>query len=517
MTVIRPKEGIFRVICALSIFALLSLVYLGVMIWNGMSSLRSQREEVINSESRMTDTEATIINTKMGSLTSDLRFVHDTVIMSGFTPDGFKKLETLWTAYSNRQKIYHHMRFIAPDGQEIIRINYSPSRGAYVVPLHKLQNKSEKYYFVDSIGLKDDQVYISKLDLNMENFTIEQPIKPMIRLTTPCFDKKGELRGIVCLNYLAEDLIKRIRNAASAGHGIIYLLNPNGYWLFNGENSDTEWAFMYPQRRMVSFASSFPEVWKKIKSTWQGCIVTEQGIFTYKKVLASNEGEWTIVSYIPEAGAKSEPFSWDMARVTLWIAKRNLPAILVIFALAAAMAVIISNSRNKKELMRYYSEYDAMTGMLNRRAGLERLEELCQKSARDGGRVTLCFIDINGLKDANDTHGHEAGDELIQTVIKAIRSAVRKDDFLVRLGGDEFLVVFENLAPAAVEHIWARIASAMEAENAGGKHSFEVSASHGTAMVMPGESPDEALRLADERMYAEKRKMKKERGAKNNG
>ncbi len=502
---------VFKIVCTASVFAFLSVFYLAVMVWNGMSLLRSQREEVMDSEVRMTQTEHTVINTKMNVLAGDLRFIHDTVQMTRFNPAKYGELKKLWSAYANRQKIYDQIRYIDKKGNEIIRINYKPDTGAYAVRSDELQNKADLYYFQDAIKMEDGRMYVSKLDLNIEGKTLEKPIKPMIRLAMPCFDSDGELKGIVCLNYLAEDLLKRIRNVASAGYGIIYMLNPEGYWFFNGEDRSTEWAFMYPDRQNVSFASRFSDVWGKMKKTSDGCIVAQQGIFTYEKILASKEGNWTIVSYIPDAGPKSEPFSWDACSAFWWIIKRNLPALLVIFALAAAVSVIISNSKNKKDLMRYYSEYDEMTGMLNRRAGLERLDSMTRRKLPDRKRITICFIDINGLKYVNDKFGHEAGDEMILTVIRAIRTVIRKEDFLVRLGGDEFLAVFENMTMAEAEGVWKRIAEEMEEENRSEKRKFIVSASHGCASIAPGESiVDEAMRLADERMYEEKRRIKKE-------
>jgi two-component system cell cycle response regulator len=141
---------------------------------------------------------------------------------------------------------------------------------------------------------------------------------------------------------------------------------------------------------------------------------------------------------------------------------------------------------------------DALTELGNRRRLLADLETLF-----DGGdtqAATLAFFDLNGFKRYNDTYGHAVGDALLVRLATALRTAVSGKGSAYRLGGDEFCVLLEGHHPAH-DQLVASTRSALTERGAG----FDVTASLGVALI-PDEagSADDALRLADERMYADK-------------
>lgn len=144
-----------------------------------------------------------------------------------------------------------------------------------------------------------------------------------------------------------------------------------------------------------------------------------------------------------------------------------------------------------------------MTGALNRRAGLARLEKLSETT-----QPVVCFIDINGLKYVNDTLGHESGDEMIKTLASTILANIRRDDFLARLGGDEFLIVFNKTNEAAAQAVWTRIQQALEAVNNKENRLYSMSASHGIVQKGKRETVEETVARADSLMYEEKKEMK---------
>jgi len=103
--------------------------------------------------------------------------------------------------------------------------------------------------------------------------------------------------------------------------------------------------------------------------------------------------------------------------------------------------------RARSERLAHAASHDAMTGLLNRARFVVEIDARLARARRDGGRFTLCFIDIDDFKPVNDQHGHAVGDELLRAFAQRLRDGVRASDPVARLGGDEFAVVLDGLAP----------------------------------------------------------------------
>ena len=119
----------------------------------------------------------------------------------------------------------------------------------------------------------------------------------------------------------------------------------------------------------------------------------------------------------------------------------------------------IMNTNEISEMSRYFNVmiYDQLTGAYNRRSGLAKLNRILHEDNRRSLTLSLCFIDINGLKEVNDHLGHKYGDELIISVVKGITDEIRDEDFVIRMGGDEFLVVIKGIGADLSEKVWERI------------------------------------------------------------
>ena len=93
---------------------------------------------------------------------------------------------------------------------------------------------------------------------------------------------------------------------------------------------------------------------------------------------------------------------------------------------------------------------DPLTGLPNRRALHDRLEQVIAAARQEGVPFSLFFLDLDGFKLANDTHGHEGGDEILKQVARRLGQAIRKDDFISRLAGDEFVIIASGVASEAI-------------------------------------------------------------------
>src|SRR6202041_1156096 len=95
---------------------------------------------------------------------------------------------------------------------------------------------------------------------------------------------------------------------------------------------------------------------------------------------------------------------------------------------------------------------DQLTGLYNRRSGEQRLAQEISRAQRHGRPLTVLLIDLDGLKQINDRHGHAAGDLVLKGFSDRLRKAIRGSDLAVRLRGDEFMGLFPECRPAGGKH-----------------------------------------------------------------
>lgn len=189
---------------------------------------------------------------------------------------------------------YDQIRLLDTGGREIVRVNDQGGR-AVVVLQEELQDKSARYYVKEAAGLNRGQIYLSPLDLNVENGTTQVPYEPMLRAATPVFDGTGNKRGILILNARGESLLERFREVMKAEplHQAM-LLNPDGYWLSNAGKG--EWGFMFG-RSDATFGHAYPDEWSTIAANDAGSIRSERGLFVFSTVapVAGSTTGWKIV------------------------------------------------------------------------------------------------------------------------------------------------------------------------------------------------------------------------------
>jgi diguanylate cyclase (GGDEF)-like protein len=153
------------------------------------------------------------------------------------------------------------------------------------------------------------------------------------------------------------------------------------------------------------------------------------------------------------------------------------------------------------EQLRDQASRDGLTGCLNHRAFLERLEEEISRARRTRQPLGFVMLDLDDFKHANDTHGHVAADELLSELGAALRQCVRACDVVGRIGGDEFAV----LAPGSDEQETLALAERVERELRSVGTGLEVGVSAGIAVLHDQDDARELRHRADEALYAAKR------------
>ena len=152
---------------------------------------------------------------------------------------------------------------------------------------------------------------------------------------------------------------------------------------------------------------------------------------------------------------------------------------------------------------RALSRIDPLSGLLNRRAFYEegdRLIRLCHRGRRP---ATLAYLDLDNFKSVNDTHGHQAGDELLRRIAQRIASSIRASDVASRLGGDEFAVLLPDLGAAEARVALDRLRVAVDEVTFELVHAVTVSIGAVTFLTIP-EDVEAMVQMADSTMYAAK-------------
>jgi diguanylate cyclase (GGDEF)-like protein/PAS domain S-box-containing protein len=173
------------------------------------------------------------------------------------------------------------------------------------------------------------------------------------------------------------------------------------------------------------------------------------------------------------------------------------------------LALFLKRQRAEADLQRF-ARYDSLTGLPNRSFFLDTLERTLSRAGRQRTRSALVFLDLDGFKAVNDGLGHAAGDTVLQTMAERLRAGTRSSDLVARIGGDEFIVLVQNLARAddaalVARGLLDRLAQPCRADD----HDVILSASAGISVYPEdGIDADTLLRNADLAMYRAKQEGK---------
>ncbi|MFC2078391.1 GGDEF domain-containing protein [Candidatus Bipolaricaulota bacterium] len=169
----------------------------------------------------------------------------------------------------------------------------------------------------------------------------------------------------------------------------------------------------------------------------------------------------------------------------------------------------ITEEKASEEKLNHMARHDPLTGVFNRYALTEVLEQEASRAQRYKHPIGVLMIDINRFKEVNDRFGHATGDKVLKLVAKILCSSVRDTDYVVRYGGDEFLLLLlETNGETTI--VRDRIVELMASRNPMNQLvDFPITLSIGIAHWMPDttESMESILSHADQAMYAEKRKQ----------
>jgi diguanylate cyclase (GGDEF)-like protein len=181
-------------------------------------------------------------------------------------------------------------------------------------------------------------------------------------------------------------------------------------------------------------------------------------------------------------------------------------------ALKKQEALLELKVANRTKALEHLANHDVLTGLLNRNGLARCANEVLQRSRQHGNTVALFMLDLDYFKPINDEYGHEVGDFVLQNIAKRIANLAREGDHCARFGGDEFIIIMEDIETGnMLDNIQVRIEQAIRSPitlSCGQSVSVGVSVGVSTCLASDNASLESMLREADSNMYAAKSRLK---------
>jgi diguanylate cyclase (GGDEF)-like protein len=171
----------------------------------------------------------------------------------------------------------------------------------------------------------------------------------------------------------------------------------------------------------------------------------------------------------------------------------------------ALLRASLAEMRDRIIELEQIADTDTLTPLPNRRRFLRELERVVSQSNRHGTPAAVLYVDLNGLKAVNDSHGHVAGDAALIHIARLLQGLIRTSDIVARIGGDEFGMILDHLDHNSAIETAERLCQCITANplDLGGSH-IRLDAAIGVATILPGDSAADVMQRADRNMYVAK-------------
>ncbi len=187
------------------------------------------------------------------------------------TSTGLNALANDFISLLDSNELYEQISLLDIHGMEVLSVRHHAGKLG-ITPESELQWEGSRDYFVRTIMLSANEIYISPMVLTTEHGKVEQPVKPMVQFGMAVFNRQGQKTGMIILNYLTKTMLSHFRKVArfrGSTVGESMLLNHNGYWLSSPDSQD-EWGFMFTDRRQKRLGITVPEAWRQISRQISG-------------------------------------------------------------------------------------------------------------------------------------------------------------------------------------------------------------------------------------------------------
>ncbi|AVA20746.1 MULTISPECIES: EAL domain-containing protein [unclassified Rhizobium] len=361
--------------------------------------------------------------------------------------------------------------------------------------------------------------------------------KPVYRLTSklPLRNDRGEVIGLICisrditerkrqehlrrsqaellemiaksepLEMILEAVVLMVEDQLTDIKGSVLLLDPEGIHLSHGAAPNLPAAYS----RLIDGVAIGPKVGSCGTAAWRGkpvfvndtqtdplwedfCVLAAQfGLRScWSTPIMTSQGN-VLGTFALYSGTVREPTERELELV----------------AMATHIAGIAIERKRAEDRIYFMAHHDDLTGLPNRAFLKENMAKILFKARRNGRKVTVAYVDLDNFKQVNDSRGHSAGDELLKELTARMVDSLRASDMVVRLGGDEFLlvIVHQSRHDTGITRRLRELQKAITQPVLIGEIEVAVTSSIGVAAFpADGETPEELIACADAAMYKAK-------------
>ncbi|MBB5202752.1 diguanylate cyclase (GGDEF)-like protein [Inhella inkyongensis] len=453
---------------------------------------------------------------------------------------------------------YFQMRLIDAEahGLERLRVDRHP-QGVLRVVGDELQEKGHLPYVLETLGLVRGSIYMSPARINHETGSHAGVERPTLQMATPVFDAQQKVRGVVVINLDLEGLFRQL--AADLPPDLrLFLINTEGDYLIHPEPRQA-FAFDRGQRARVQdefgdsaalFEGSSPaqDVLARsapgstpgllaafVRQPDTGLRLQHSFILGLAQSMDAIEHEarqlaLSTLRLVAVFGALAMLAAVLLARALVQPLNRIVQALAdfaegrgggelpvkrhdEVGALARGVQAMQQQVMNRfgqleaqQREMGHLASHDSLTGLLNRRVFLDRLDHALAHAKRSQGELALLFIDLDHFKQINDQYGHAAGDQVLLTVAQRLHGMVREADTVARIGGDEFIVLLDGgHDDAAIQRVADKLLAALAEPIAYAQQALQCGGSIGISRYPhDGQTAADLIAAADRGMYRAK-------------
>jgi diguanylate cyclase (GGDEF)-like protein len=453
---------------------------------------------------------------------------------------------------------YFQIRLIGAEdhGLELVRLDRDGDRLLHIA-VADLQEKAHYPYVFNTLQLRRGQVYLSNITINHEEGVHSGLHKPAVRVATPVVAADGKVLGLIVINLDLGSLFARLKSDLPNAYQL-YLSNHWGDYLIHPNPAQ---AFGFDQGRRIFIQEYFEPVAALINGQSASVVTSIEGVEQAQAGLVAafvrlpfggsveqhfvilglsqplenvvretRRLGWTTVPMILALGLLAVLLAALVSRVVTRPLRAMVHAVglfskeqvvsqlpstredevgLLAQSLNDMQATIVANMRElneSRQALKHLAQHDPLTGLPNRALFDDRLSQAVSQARRDQIRMALLFVDLDGFKAINDTHGHHVGDCLLNAAAKRMQACVRGADTVGRLGGDEFVILLPHVeavqdALLVAEKICVTLNQPFEVD---GRH-LDISSSIGVA-IFPEHGGNELTlsQSADAAMYLAK-------------